>query len=97
MQEPGPSAIGRSEGSLWPEACVAAVLGPRPGVLHGRVEEVARLLVGAEQGLDAAAEVGVAGAGCLEVGGALGRRGLLQRRHEDRFFTHTRASRAGST
>ena len=49
---------------------VTGVLGPRSGAWHGRVEEVARLLVGAEQGLDAAAEVGVAGAGCLEVSGA---------------------------
>ena len=73
------------------------MLGPRPRVLHGRIEQVARLLVGAQQRLDAAAELGVAGAGDLEVGGALGRRGLLQRRDEDRFFTHDRTSLGRST
>ena len=45
----------------------------RPRVAGGGIEEVARLRVGAQQGLDAAAELGVAAAGAVQEGGALGR------------------------
>ena len=94
----GTRALGqrRVRGQPVPGGEIAAVLGPRLRVLRRRVEEVARLLVGAEQGLDKAAEIGVAGAGGLQVSGAVGGRGLLQCRHEDRFFTHGRASQVGT-
>ena len=90
IREPGPSAIGRCGGGRR-RRDAPAVSGPRPR-FPGRRRRAGRPPArGRREALDAAAELGVAGAGALEVGGALGRVRLLQGGHEDRLFTHGRA------
>src|SRR5262249_31613622 len=62
------------------------------GVGGGRLQLVLAGGVGGEQGLDAPPEVGVAGAGLVEEGLAVGGVGALQGGQEQGFFGHGRAS-----
>jgi hypothetical protein len=54
----------------------------------GRIEQVALGVVSAQPGRDAGAERGVAGAGPIQVGVALGGRGLLQGGSDEGLLIH---------
>ena len=58
------------------------------GPIARRIEDVVRLGVGPQQGLDAAPQPLIAGAGLGEEGGALGFGRLVQGGDEDRGFGH---------
>ena len=60
--------------------------------VFGRIEQIARLLMGVQQSLHAAAKLGVARAGFLHVERARGRLAQLERGDENRFLTHEQAS-----